>query len=174
MQVVNKAASVIIYMLKGVHMHGAERHMWGCDTHRKKKRQAIPNRSRSLGGRDLAHWISDLRQSCFLSVPFSPRAPGALAHGFPQNKPPTGCLSRPLINPSVGSLLRSQPSEQGSNPAKKGWPRADRPRRRVKFCFIVLVLKRKKLFCASQLQSKCKNISKVTFFFSFLFKNLNW
>ena len=38
---------------------------------------------------------------------------------FPLNKPPAGCLNRPLINPSVGSLLRPQPSEEGSNPAKQ-------------------------------------------------------
>lgn len=38
---------------------------------------------------------------------------------FPLNKPPTGCLNRPLINPSVGSLLRPKPSEQGSHPAKQ-------------------------------------------------------
>lgn len=38
---------------------------------------------------------------------------------FPLNEPPAGCLNRPLINPSVGSLLRPQPSEEGSNPAKQ-------------------------------------------------------
>lgn len=36
---------------------------------------------------------------------------------FPLNEPPAGCLNRPLINPSVGSLLRPQPSEERSNPA---------------------------------------------------------
>lgn len=54
------------------------------------------------------------------SLPFSlffTRSSRRSGSRFPQNKPPTGCLSRPLINPSVGSLLRPQPSEQGSNPA---------------------------------------------------------
>lgn len=59
------------------------------------------------------------RVTCFLSVSFSPRAPGASSSWFPPNKPPAGCLNRPLINPSVGSLLRPQPSEEGSNPAKQ-------------------------------------------------------
>ena len=38
---------------------------------------------------------------------------------LPLNEPPAGCLNHPLINPSVGSLLRPQPSEEGSNPAKQ-------------------------------------------------------
>lgn len=40
-----------------------------------------------------------------------------LGFSFTPNQPPAGCLNHPLINPSVGSLLRPQPSEEGSNPA---------------------------------------------------------
>lgn len=59
------------------------------------------------------------RVTCFLSVSFSPRARGASALGSPWANHPLATLNRPLINPSVGSLLHPQPSEEGSNPAKQ-------------------------------------------------------
>lgn len=88
------------------------------------------------------------RVTCFLSVSFSPRAPGAPALGSPWTKPPAGCLNRPLINPSVGSLLRPQPSEEGSNPAKQterglsAWrarEEEDKTESWSDFCFTVLL-----------------------------------
>lgn len=148
--------------------------MWGCDAQREKNTDNCKQsyRSRSLRGWDSAHWISNSRQSRFLSVSFSPRAPGALALGFPQNKPPTGCLSRPLINPSVGSLLRPQPSEQGSNPAKQRLSscRASERDSQVFFhCSFYFRKKKLRVFLPpTQLQSKCKNKSKLTLLLSFL------
>lgn len=165
MQVVNKAASVIISMLKGVHMPGAERHMWGCDTHGEKndtgnsKQVEIIRRKRF--GPSAQRLEAELLPFSLFFTQSSWRS------GFPQNKPPTGCLSRPLINPSVGSLLCSQPSEQGSNPAKQRLSscRPTEEESQVLFHCSRFKKKKKKLFRASQLQSKCKNMSKVTLFF---------
>lgn len=63
----------------------------------------------------ISHESERLRQ--FLLVFFTHRTSGVFSFWFPLTKPPAGGLNRPLINPSVGSLLHPQPSEEGSNPA---------------------------------------------------------
>lgn len=66
----------------------------------------------------------------------------ALGLRLPLNAPPTGRLNRPLINPSVGSLLRPRPSEEGSGPTKQaergGAGRGGRTESRSGFSFVLL------------------------------------
>lgn len=109
------------YVRRGAHMHTgvAQKH-----THTREgkiRRQSRRPRPLRGGGRDCAYWINKRgeRQSHLLPVSLLfTRSSWRVGFWFPLNKPPAGCLNRPLINPSVGSLLRAQPSEEGSNPAK--------------------------------------------------------
>lgn len=84
---------------------------------------------RAAQGRDLARlWDQQLRGKRHLlpvSLLFT-QSSWRFSSWFPLSEPPAGCLNRPLINPSVRSLLHPQPSEEGSNPAKQTGSELDR------------------------------------------------
>lgn len=100
-------------------------HVCGCDTKytqtQTTTRSSPFSRSHSPGDWDHCETTNNLRErgTCFLSVSFFTQSSWRFGSWFALSEPPAGSLNRPLINPSVGSLLRPQPYEEGSNPAKQ-------------------------------------------------------
>lgn len=106
-------------------------HMCGCDTkHAQTDNYTLLTelqvaqswRPRSLWGRHSAYWTNNWRKRQSHLLPVSllfTQSSWRSSSWFALNEPPAGSLNRPLINPSVGSLLHPQPYEEGSNPAKQ-------------------------------------------------------
>lgn len=123
--------------------------MCGCEstcTHTHTQGQLQSSPTGSLRGKRFCLLDKQLkREALAVSLLFT-QSSWRFSSWFPLNEPPAGCLNRPLINPSVGSLLHPQPSEEQSNLAKhterrlSAWRGGFKKKKKSgsDFCFTVL------------------------------------